>query len=117
MVEVDERVSRPDLRLKFFASHDIAGAFQQYREYLQWLASEAQLYTAFTQLTRPDIQFKNVEPKRVGDWGRLVGGGLTLAVAMLALAQSQFPVPGAPSPWAENAFSLQQLGSGENFGD
>jgi hypothetical protein len=112
MVEVDERVSRPDLRLKFFASHDIAGAFQQYREYLQWLASEAQLYTAFTQLTRPDIQFKNVEPKPVGD-----GGCWPCETPKNSASLSQFPVPGTPSSWAENAFSLQQLGSGENFGD
>jgi len=40
MIEIDEGISRPDLTLKFFASHDVASSFHQYREDLQWLASQ-----------------------------------------------------------------------------
>jgi hypothetical protein len=66
VVEIHEGVGRPELRPKFFAGHDIAGTLEQYRQHLQRLPSQPQLYTVLAQLARAVIEFKNVEPK---DWG------------------------------------------------
>jgi hypothetical protein len=54
---------------KFFPSHDVACALQQYRKDFQRLALQAQLYAAFSQLAGAEIQFKNVEAQQVPGWG------------------------------------------------
>jgi hypothetical protein len=61
MVEIDKSVRGPNLRPKFLESHDITGALQQCRKYLEWLALQAQSDPTFAQLRRTNIQFKDVK--------------------------------------------------------
>ena len=68
VVEIDKGVGWPDLRPKFFPSHEIAGALQQSREHLQGLALQAQLDPVFPQLARADIQLKTVESQHAHRW-------------------------------------------------
>ena len=68
MVEVDERVGRPNLRPKFLESHYITGALQQCRKYLEWLALQAQSDPTFAQLRRANIQFKDVKANPSRAW-------------------------------------------------
>jgi len=70
MVEVDESIGRPNLGPKFVASHDITGAVQQGREYLERLALEVELYAAFPQFARTNVQLKGVEAKSACGWCR-----------------------------------------------
>jgi hypothetical protein len=55
MVEVDESIGRPNLGPKFVESHDITGAVQQGREYLEWLTLQAELYAAFPEFARTNV--------------------------------------------------------------
>jgi hypothetical protein len=53
---------------KVFPSHDVACALQQYRKHFQRLALQSQLYAAFAQLSRAEIEFKSVEPQNARGW-------------------------------------------------
>jgi hypothetical protein len=68
VVEVDEGIGRPNLSPKFVASHDITGAVQQGRQYLERLALQVELYAAFPEFARTKIQFKGIEAKTARGW-------------------------------------------------
>src|SRR5579862_3567440 len=67
VIKIDEGVRRPDLPLQLFAGHDLAGVLDQDGEHLQRLASQAQLHTAFSQLSRTSVELVVIETKCVVD--------------------------------------------------
>src|ERR1700683_934064 len=68
VVKIDKRLSRPDSRLKFLASDNLAGTLQQHLEQLEGLAAQAQPYAVLAQFSGMDIQLISVEPKLLGNW-------------------------------------------------
>src|SRR5579863_1380299 len=67
VIEIDEGVRRPDLPLKILAGYDLAGVLDQDGKHLQRLASQAQLHTAFSQLSRTSVELVVIETKCAAD--------------------------------------------------
>jgi hypothetical protein len=90
MVEIDKGVGRPDFYPKLFAGHEIAGTLQQRRKHTQGLALQAQLYTAFPELTGAQIQLKMSKRSTRAGTGSDMSNSPNLAEP-----NTQFPVPGS----------------------
>src|ERR1700733_6697599 len=112
VVKIDECFSGPDSRLKFLASDNLAGTFQQHLEQVEGLAAQAQPYAVLAQFSGMDIQLISVEPQLVGN---RPGGHSNLQKNQKSLSQSL----GAISDLSGHAgtICLQRLRHGENFGN
>ena len=102
VIEIDEGVSRPDLPLQLFAGHDLASVLHQDLEDLQRLASQAQLHTAFSQLSRTSVELVVIETKCAADGrgghGRLPKTRKTLSQFRPAEYGLRVRVSPAPNP-------------------
>jgi hypothetical protein len=61
MLEVDERILRPEPLAKLVARHHFAGLLDQHREHLQGLLLEAEAVAGLSQLARASIELVDVE--------------------------------------------------------
>lgn len=68
MIEINKRVSGPDLLSQLFARDYISGPLQQSSQDLQRLTLQAEAYAAFAQLTGANVQFKAIESQYARGW-------------------------------------------------
>jgi hypothetical protein len=74
VVEVHERIRRPQLLLQLLASDDIPGALKQQHEDFEGLPLQPHTKTVLPQLARPEIQVEDAERDAAGFL--LLHGGL-----------------------------------------
>src|ERR1700688_741480 len=60
-IKIDERVGRPKFVAEFLAGYDFPGMFQQKRENLEGLLLQLDSNTAFAQLRRAQVHFKDAK--------------------------------------------------------
>jgi hypothetical protein len=63
VVEIHERVRRPELFLEFLTSYDLARVLKQQGQDLEWLFLEANSQAVLAQFASPKIQFENPKTK------------------------------------------------------
>jgi hypothetical protein len=61
MVEVDERVCRPERLLKLLAADDLAGTLEQHRQDLDRLLLKPDAQASLAQFTRHEVQLEDPE--------------------------------------------------------
>jgi len=81
MLEVDERVARPQALPQLFASDELPGPLQQALENLEWLVLEIHEYARLSQLARAHVQ---LEHAKSNDASQLCGGGFHSHLCRLA---------------------------------
>ncbi|HEY8549672.1 MAG TPA: hypothetical protein VIL35_06945 [Vicinamibacterales bacterium] len=70
MLEIDERVVRPETFPERFARHQLAGLFEQHREQLQGLLLEVEPRARLPQLAGTQIELEDAEPDQSARVGR-----------------------------------------------
>src|SRR4051812_187533 len=66
MVEVNERVGRPDLGAQLFAGHSLTGSSQQNGQHLKRLTLQLHLDTALAKFELAQVSFEWTEADMVG---------------------------------------------------
>ena len=61
MIEIDERVGRPELLAQLVAADDVAGPLEQEQQDIERPAAEAERPPLFAQLTGPRVGFEEAE--------------------------------------------------------
>src|SRR6266705_1573007 len=59
VVEIDERILRPDLRAQLFARYHFGRPLKQDGKHLEWLFLQLDALTLFAQLSRAQVHLKN----------------------------------------------------------
>lgn len=68
LVEVNEGVGRPDLSLNFLTRDDFSGMLKENTKHLEWLVLQFYPDAVFTNLTRPQFNFKRSESDNPARW-------------------------------------------------
>jgi hypothetical protein len=68
VIEVDERVRRPELAPQFLSGNDFSRLFKQRGQHLKWLFLEFYLLSALAQLSGAEIYLERTESNNSG-WG------------------------------------------------
>jgi hypothetical protein len=75
VVEVDERVGRPQPLLNFFAGHQLTRPLERQGQHLKWLPAKFELQPVLAQLAGTKINFVNPEANDLG-WSRCLLHGI-----------------------------------------
>ena len=65
MIEINKNIGRPEASPEFLTSHDLARAFEEQRQDLNWLLVQPNLCSVPGELASPEIELKQAEANRV----------------------------------------------------
>src|SRR5713101_6665855 len=79
VVKIDKRVGRPEFLLKFLASDQFTGTFEQHSQHLKWLALQNESVSVVAQFGGSQIELELAE------------ANLTLTIRALGISRKEHP--------------------------
>ena len=65
VIEIDKNIGRPEASPEFLTRHDLARAFEEQRQDLNWLLRQPNLCAVSRELPSPEVELKQAKLHRV----------------------------------------------------